>query len=285
MLDNLTKLGSNTEYNDRYDPSLLELIERDVRRSAYKAPMLGIDIWTCFEVSFLLPNGLPDFLVLRISNLANSKYIFESKSLKLYLNSFNNTTFNSREDVVTVIEKDLTKIVESKVGVIEVVDFSTSLYEHATCLENMLECQKINITNYTYSPQVLRTFPNRISENVDLKLAVNRIKLYSNLLRSNCEITNQPDWGRVYIEYTPNNVLVDYPSLLEYIVSYRNHQEFHEPTCERIYNDLYELLQPKELTVICQYTRRGGIDINPIRSTDFDRVKQISCILPKLIQQ
>lgn len=285
MLDNLTKLGSNTEYNDRYDPSLLELIERGVRRSTYKAPMLGIDIWTCFEVSFLLPNGLPYFIVLRIFNSADSKFIFESKSLKLYLNSFNNTTFSSKEEVIKVIQDDLKKIVIGSVKVIEVDSFSESLYQNTICLENMLECQKINISKYTYSPQVLRTFPNRISESVDLKLAVSRIKLYSNLLRSNCEITNQPDWGRVYIEYTPSDHLVDYSSLLEYIVSYRNHQEFHEPTCERIYNDLYELLQPKELTVICQYTRRGGIDINPIRSTDFDRVKQISCILPKLIQQ
>jgi 7-cyano-7-deazaguanine reductase len=114
--------------------------------------------------------------------------------------------------------------------------------------------------------------------------------LFSNLLRSNCEITNQPDWASILIQYTGYNV-IDRESLLRYIVSYRKHQEFHEPTCERIYQDLFHVLQPKNLTVVCQYTRRGGIDINPIRTNDtafYSNSKEIEGLiqdLPKLIQQ
>lgn len=285
MSNNLTKLGSNTEYKDQYDSSLLELISRAPRRESYKAPMIGVDIWTCFEVSFLLPTGIPVFMVLRIFNSADSKYIFESKSLKLYLNSFNNTVFNSKQEVIKVIEGDLKKIVEGEVKVLEMLGFPNSLYDNSISIENMLECQNIEISSYTYSKQVLETFPNRISDKNTMKLTSSSISLHSDLLRSNCEITNQPDWGRVYIKYTPNDLLVKYDSLLKYIVSYRNHQEFHEPTCERIYNDLFELLQPKELTVVCQYTRRGGIDINPIRSTNMREVEELERGLPKLLQQ
>lgn len=285
MLDNLTKLGSNTEYKSQYDPSLLELIDRSSRRKDYSAPMVGVDVWTCFEVSFLLPSGIPYYMVLRIYNSSDSKFIFESKSLKLYLNSFNNTIFNDEKKVIETIENDLSKIVQSKVEVIRELEFSNNLYDKCFCLESMLECQSVKISNYTYSKQVLQTFSNYIKEGSLIKLHHHNIDMFSDLLRSNCEITNQPDWGRVYISYVPNENLLKYTSLLEYIVSYRNHQEFHEPTCERIYNDLYEILQPKELTVICQYTRRGGIDINPIRSTSLDKVKEIQYKLPKLIQQ
>jgi len=266
------------EYKSQYDKTLLVPINREERRKEYVHPMFGVDVWTAFEVSYLLPNGLPQFKVLRVENPADSINIFESKSFKLYLNSFNNTVFSSLEEVVNTIQCDLTELTRKEVSVVEVEKFKDEkdMYEYCTCLESLKE---IEICKYTYDKSILKTIELNKSETV----AITR-KFYSDLLRSNCEITNQPDWGRIYIEYVPNLKLIDQTSLLQYIVSYRNHQEFHEPTCERIYQDLYSLLDLKELTVICQYTRRGGIDINPIRSSNISKVNKVKS-LPKLIHQ
>jgi len=134
------------------------------------------------------------------------------------------------------------------------------------------------IKEYQYNPKLLKTKESKPGR-------VELVELYSDLLRSNCEITNQPDWGRVFVKYEPGEKEVTYESLLEYIVSIRTHQAFHEPTCEMIYNDLFELLKPKKLLVLCQYTRRGGIDINPVRFTHSDLLSLDLINLPKLIQQ
>lgn len=279
LTSNLTKLGNtNTEYKSQYDKSLLEPIERELRRKDYIAPMNGVDVWTCFEVSFLLESGLPFFCVLRIYNPADSKNIFESKSIKLYLNSYNNTKFKDAFSAITQIKTDLQEFVESdELDVALCGSFNNEYNSPSIKLEGCYPNTTIN--DYNYNPDLLKT---SIKE---MELTDKTLTFHSDLLRSNCEITNQPDWGRVIVEYIPNEKVINTESLLQYIVSFRNHQEFHEPTCERIYNDLYKLLDAKELTVICQYTRRGGIDINPIRSTNKERALKLAKNLPKLLQQ
>lgn len=277
--NNLKALGAaKVDYKDQYDPSQLERIERDPRRENYTAPMNGADIWTAFEVSYLTPSGLPYFLVLRIMTDAKSPFIFESKSLKLYLNSFNNTVVENTKELIKTIEKDLTEVAGAKVFAKEITQFKRGkdLYTQSSSrLENI--CRFTETKNYQYDPALLKTVDSRFP-NVESTF-------YTDLLRSNCEITNQPDWGRVFVSYTTNKLELIPESFLKYIVSFRNHQEFHEPTCERIYNDLFELLQPKKLLVLCQYTRRGGIDINPVRYTHEGMLNINLIDLPKILQQ
>lgn len=253
-LENWSLGKSDTEYKSSYDKSLLVPIPREERRLGYK-PMNGVDIWTAFEFSTLLNTGLPVYKVLRIYNDADSENIFESKSLKLYLNSFNNSKFESIEEAIGLIEKDLTELTKKSVKV-EIVEQFSEPDKNIPVLEDLFP--KTKIEDYTYNSELLTL--------VKGSLITSKISYQSNLLRSNCEITNQPDWANIYISYVPNKVHLEPESLLRYIVSYRNHQEFHEPTCERIYQDLLKILDPKDLIVVCQYTRRGGIDINPVRS-------------------
>ncbi len=250
-------LGKETEYKFTYDNTLLVPIDREERRTEFKYPMVGGDIWTAFEVSFLGKNGLPEFHVLRFLNPADSTNIFESKSFKLYLNSFNNTKFESLEEVIKILKKDLKKLTKSSVKIKKITGFKkiTPLIQKATVLEEV--CSPV-VEEYTYNKNLLSVFSSE--ENVTCSYL-------SNLLRSNCEITNQPDFSTIQIVYKTDKKNISEETLLKYIVSYRNHQEFHEPTCERIFQDLFTVLEPKELLVICQYTRRGGIDINPVRSS------------------
>lgn len=270
-MSEITKLGLRVDYSSQYDPSQIETFLRSSRRTESKNPIYGGDIWTCFEVSFLRENGCPDFHVLRIMNPITSDSIFESKSLKLYLNSFNNTKFSGIDEVIETIETDLSQRVGGKVIVRKVDRFNE--------VDESLNCdffrREIETDIYTYSPELLQ-----VSEGVGMG------SFSSNLLRSNCEITNQPDWANISVSYLSENYILNIPSFLKYIISFRNHQEFHEPTCERIYNDLYNILQPKGLTVICQYTRRGGIDINPIRTNQSDfNLEKLILELPKQLQQ
>lgn len=277
--EQLKSLGQKVRYTEKYDPSQLEGFPRLERRHRDNlvAPMNGADIWTAFEVSFLRPNGVPEYLVLRISNPANSENIFESKSLKLYLNSFNNTVIKDKVTLISIIEKDLKVISKGFIEISEVSSFSNNhIYFGARKLEDY--ATELVAKEYNYNPSLLRTKeakPNRTGV----------IELYSDLLRSNCEITNAPDFARVFIKYEPGEKEVTYESLLEYIVSIRGHQAFHEPTTEIIYNDLFKLLKPKKLLVMCQYTRRGGIDINPVRYTHRSLLDITLLDLPKLIQQ
>ena len=255
-------LGKKVTYKDQYDPSILFPINREERRSGY-VKMYGKDVWTCFEVSYLLPNGLPQFCVLRITNPADSVNIFESKSLKLYLNSFNNTVFESEQVVLDTIKHDLDNLTGGDCKVEKVTEFP-NLSSDIELVENQVD--SIQIDCYEYNPELL--------EVEDSQYGVVEYVYKSNLLRSNCEITNQPDWGTITIRVRSDKRLTR-ESFLKYVVSYRKHQEFHEPTCERIFQDLYKVLNPEYLTVLCQYTRRGGIDINPFRSLTEDYVEPV----------
>lgn len=278
--ETLKSLGQKVTYTEKYDPSQLEGFSRESRRDGY-VEMNGADVWTAFEVSFLKPNGVPCYLVLRLSNPVDSKKIFESKSLKLYLNSFNNSVIESEDALIDIIKKDLSKLVEGDVLVEKQTGFNHEIVLTSEC--NQIEdfIRDIDISEYNYNPLLLK---------VKLKKENKEVSLTSNLGRSNCEITNAPDFFRLFVVYEPNKVEVTYESLLQYLISLRGHQMFHEPVTERIWQDLYKLLEPKSLTVICQFTRRGGIDINPIRTTEpgFYNVKRWGegvVKLPKLTQQ
>ncbi len=264
-------LGNNTQYKDQYDPSLLERIERVSRRKDY-TQMYGYDVWTAYEFSFLLTNGLPVYKVIRIFTDCNNPYIFESKSLKLYLNSLNNTKFDVPDQALYLVQKDLSTIAGGRVRAVEINQFmDEKIYSKSSKISPSEE----NEYTYHYNPTVLKTvkYPHQTTQT-----------FYTDLLRSNCEITNQPDWGRCYVSIITDKKLIDKNTFLQYIISYRNHQEFHEPTCERIFQDLLKVLDPIQLMVICQYTRRGGIDINPIRSLK-PIGEEICFDLPKLLQQ
>lgn len=247
--------NTDTKYESTYDKSKLIGMSRTMgdRRKGFK-PMSGFDIWTAFEFSFLKPSGLPFFGVIRVAVDCNTPNFFESKSFKLYLNTFNNTVFESVEEAIKVVETDLKEVTQGNVFVWLVEEFPESY------LNIGLEKTYPNVVckDYTYNKSLL-VAPDLEEDEVIYQC------FNTNLLRSNCEITNQPDWATVCVDYEGRSKVINEQSFLQYIVSYRNHQEFHEPTCERIFQDLLEVTDASELEVACMYTRRGGIDINPIR--------------------
>ena len=202
--------------------------------------------------------GKPFSSILQIAYDCNSESIVESKSLKLYLNSFNQT-LGDPEEALDTISRDLNEVL--KTDQIS-VKFKTSIPERilreAYCVDFCLDSRQGYV--YSYDPTQLKR--EGLSQNVWLESH----RLYSNLLKSNCRHTHQPDWGTVFVEYRPNQYLLNETSFLRYIISFRKHSEFHEECCERITSDLYNLLDPCWLKVECKYTRRGGIDINPQRS-------------------
>lgn len=246
-------LGEKVSYSRHYDPDVLVAIPRKERRKDFKYPMFGDDVWNCYEVSFLTPNGLPVYKMMSIAVNCNNENIFESKSLKLYLNSFNGERMTEEEFLKTV-KRDLGRLTGGEVKLAWITE--PKFYKDIT---TNLEERYPNtvITTYDYDKSLLKVIEGEKSKKEFFQ---------TNLLRTNCEITNQPDWAHLEVCYTGKRTL-DPESLLKYVVSYRTHQEFHEPSCERIYQDLYDVLRPEELTVGCYYTRRGGIDINPFRAS------------------
>jgi 7-cyano-7-deazaguanine reductase len=264
-------LGKSNQYIDIYDLSLLVKIPRSYNRDLYNIsndnlPFTGYDVWNAYEVSFLTNKNLPVSGVLKIKILANTIYMVESKSLKLYLNSFNMTslgenTQKSIEIFEDVVSKDLSGLLESKV--------ECAFYrEEQDCTNfaiDYLELGKlIDLDSICFSPNKNHTFDLKYID----QLAENEVvKFQTDLLRSNCRVTNQPDWGNVYI-YMETTLRPDYKSIARFIVSHRKINHFHEEVSEMLYMKLMEVYKPARLMVICLYTRRGGIDINPVRSSD-----------------
>ncbi len=251
-------LGQKTIYSDIYNPNLLHPIERISQYD--KNSMFGYDLWHLYELSWLASNGMPQVAVGNILYLSESPKLVESKSLKLYLNSFNNSRFISRQSVVDTIKNDLSNILETKIWV-EIFDVNleaTITTSSGISIDNIqFEVEKFDFdSRQNYLSQCI-TGDEIISE-----------KLYSNLLRSNCPITNQPDWGTITIEYSGKQLSRE--QLLRYILSYRMHNDFHEHCVENIYCELMEYCRPLQLKVYAHYTRRGGIDINPYRSSKID---------------
>jgi 7-cyano-7-deazaguanine reductase len=255
-----SELGKKTEYDPHYNPDKLFPIPRKIKRDEINVPdnlpFVGFDIWNHYELSWLNEKGKPVVALAEIIYGCESPNIIESKSMKLYFNSFNNTKFKNTEAVQATAEKDLTKQVGTPVTVkiISVKAFDgekiTSGFENAVCIDDLdIEC-----SSYVVDASILKA-ENEIVEET----------LYSDLLKSNCLVTNQPDWGSVEIAYKGKKI--NRENLLRYIVSFRNHNEFHEQCIERIFMDIMRHCQPEELTVYGRYTRRGGLDINPYRST------------------
>lgn len=258
-LNGLT-LGKPTEYHDRYDPSLLQAVPRSMNREPLglypdSLPFHGADIWTLYELSWLNAKGLPQVAVGEVTLNASSINLVESKSFKLYLNSFNQTRFADWAEVRATLERDLSACAAGDVSVslfrLQEIEGQPIGHFAGYCIDE----QDIVIENYQFTPEYLHqaTLPEVVEE-----------QLVSHLLKSNCLITNQPDWGSVQISYRGPRIQRE--ALLRYLVSFRHHNEFHEQCVERIFNDIQRFCQPESLSVYARYTRRGGLDINPWRS-------------------
>ena len=258
-LSNLT-LGKPTAYHDRYDNSLLQAVPRSMNREPLglypdNLPFTGADIWTLYELSWLNSKGVPQVAVGEVVLDARSHNLIESKSFKLYLNSFNQTRFADWGEVRQTLEQDLRACA---VGDVRVALFRLNEIEGQPVGHFAGDCideQDIEIEDYGFNADYLVDAAGQ--ERVDETLV-------SHLLKSNCLITNQPDWGSVMIRY--KGPRLNREALLRYIISFRQHNEFHEQCVERIFNDLMRFCQPEQLTVYARYTRRGGLDINPWRS-------------------
>ena len=253
------------------DPDLLVGIPRYLNRDQYHLyaddlPFMGYDVWNCYEFSTLTNNGFPISGVLRIIYYSDSFKIVESKSLKLYLNSFNMYKCgNTVEEVIDYVEERIQEDLTYVVGPVEVrfCDNTTKTAHpfgttEFSTLEDFLKVDKISFEHENEDPSILDAIDSVFTEKFYF--------YHSSVLRSNCRVTNQPDWGDVYIIINGEETVTP-ESLLQYIVSMRKENHFHEEICECIYKRLWDLLQPKELLVACLYTRRGGIDINPVRSS------------------
>jgi 7-cyano-7-deazaguanine reductase len=264
-------LGKASSYVDQYDAGLLFPISRADKRAEIgvysqnptaSAPFFGADMWTAFEVSWLNPRGKPQVALAHITVPCESPNIIESKSFKLYLNSFNNTVLASFDEVAHILKRDLSRAAlgnpsaESGVGVrlVQPDMFDAEAVHELDGLN--LDRLDIDCTRYTPAPELLvaDTSQMTISE-----------VLSSRLLKSNCLVTGQPDWGSLQISYSGHPI--NQEGLLQYIVSYRNHNEFHEQCVERIFMDIWTRCKPTRLAVYARYTRRGGLDINPFRTS------------------
>lgn len=254
------KLGQKTEYKSDYDPSLLQAVPRRLNRDQLgitnQQPFnQGADIWTLYELSWLNPKGVPQVAIADVAIDFQSENLIESKSFKLYLNSFNQTKFESIEQVEQTIQRDLTAVAR---GQISLKIHQLSHFTQQPIVDfagESIDDLDIEINDYHFSADHL----TNIGEG-----EVVEETLVSHLLKSNCLITSQPDWGSVQIHYVGKKL--NREKLLRYLVSFREHNEFHEQCVERIFCDLMAFAQPQKLTVYARYTRRGGLDINPFRS-------------------
>ena len=261
-----SQLGKSSAYIDQYDASLLFPIARLGKRQEIglpgATPFFGADMWTAFELSWLNLKGKPQVALVHFTIPCESANIVESKSFKLYLNSFNNTRFADASDVLARLRTDINEavwrgaVVQSSVGVklIAPEQFVTEpMYE----LDGLsLDRLDVECTQYQPAPELLTVTPD--------EQPVTEV-LVSHLLKSNCLVTGQPDWGSVQISYTGDQMHQE--GLLKYLVSFRNHNEFHEQCVERIFMDIWTRCKPMKLAVYARYTRRGGLDINPFRTS------------------
>ena len=265
-------------YSDLYDKSLLVKVPRYLNREAYDInaddlPFVGVDVWNCYEVSAITKKGRPVTGVLKISCPADSEYHVESKSIKLYLNSLNMNPFgdNKRQCIAIIedtVEKDLSDLLECEVtcklhtaGWLDVNGSKTWLgFNKFMNIEEVIDFDNVEFTSF-------KSDASQLEGTTDDK----ECYYHSDMLRSNCRVTNQPDWGDIYIHMKGEEV-VTAESLGKYIVSHRKVSHFHEEICEMVYKHLLDRFNPEELMVACLYTRRGGLDINPIRANKVELI-------------
>ncbi len=263
MTVELSLLGKETEYPTTYQPDILFPISRAEPREKY-AHVDGIykgkDWWHVFEISWLNVHGIPQVAIGRITLPASSPNLIESKSLKLYFNSMNFTQFDSKNAFIATVEKDLSHAAQASVTLtLFQADELDITKPSGTCIDDQVPERLSNHPDAT----LLRF--EQTDANQDNAESIEE-ELYSHLLRSNCPVTGQPDWGTVFIRYQGKKPC--YRSLLAYIISYRQHNGFHEQCVEQIFADVWQILQPEKLMVYATYTRRGGLDINPVRVSD-----------------
>ncbi|GEQ74099.1 NADPH-dependent 7-cyano-7-deazaguanine reductase [Comamonas testosteroni] len=261
-----SQLGKSSAYVDQYDASLLfplpRLTKREEIGAAINPPFFGADLWTSFEVSWLNLRGKPQVALAHFTIPCETPNLIESKSFKLYLNSFNNTRFADASEVLARLRTDLSEATwrgseaQGSVGVrlLQADQFDAQQVHELDGL--LLDRLDVECTQYTPAPELLRANHDEAPVNETL---------VSNLLKSNCLVTGQPDWGSVQIQYS--GAQIEQEGLLQYLVSFRNHNEFHEQCVERIFMDIWTRCKPIKLAVYARYTRRGGLDINPFRTS------------------
>ena len=270
-----------TDYPTEYSPETLYPIARSMGRDVIgwqdDKLMVGIDWWQAFEMSWLNQQGISQVAIARFGIPASSPFIVESKSLKLYLNSINFTEFVSWAEVQTLIAKDLSACVQAEVQV-ELFGLNDDLHNKASgllvaqpegvCIDDALAntSEKVALCEHP-DASLLSSDKDLNSSSILENTGTEPYIFYSNLLRSNCPVTNQPDWGTLAVSITSNKT-VDDAGMLRYILSFRQHNGFHEQCVEQIFADLSQYYEPSELMVRAWYTRRGGIDINPCRVSD-----------------
>ena len=259
-------LGKASAYADEYDASLLFPLPREPKRTEIgikgSLPFLGADLWTVFELSWLNLRGKPMVALAHITIPCESTHIVESKSFKLYLNSFNNTRFESADAVRDRIRSDVGAAIWQG-GVVQSSPGVRLLLPELFDCEPVQELDGLSIDRLDVECTRYEPAPDLLTAAFDEKPVEET--LVSDLLKSNCLVTGQPDWGSVQIRYSGPQI--DQAGLLQYIVSFRNHNEFHEQCVERIYSDIMARCKPAKLMVYARYTRRGGLDINPWRSS------------------
>jgi 7-cyano-7-deazaguanine reductase len=265
-------LGKQISHPREYAPEILVAVPRHLNREQYQLqedelPFVGVDAWHAYELGFLTEKGLPVTGVLKFVYTCNNKFLVESKSLKLYLNSFNMGKYGqSKEEglaiVLSTIKKDLSALLQTDIEVcyhdryhIGVFDFTDFVL-----LEDMPEAEDALFTRYNEDRDLLK------GESTD---QLCELKVSTHLLRSNCKITHQPDWGSAFI-HIQSKYNIDKVSLLKYLVSIRDENHFHEEICEMLYKRLWDKFKPDRMMVACLYTRRGGLDICPVRANIYD---------------
>lgn len=265
-------LGQMVEYPNQYAPEILHPIPRAPARDLLgihqQLPFHGVDVWTAFELSWLNAKGKPQVGLAEFYVPCESTNMVESKSFKLYLNSFNQHRLNGVDELKQLLIKDISNVVGCDVDVcihtaadIENQTFFSAITSTITKLGGeCIDDQDIAFDHYQPVPEALNTENGVVTET-----------LHSHLLKSNCRITSQPDWASVLIRYTGQKI--NREGLLRYIVGFREHDEFHEPCVEKIFAEILERCEPEKLTVYARYTRRGGLDINPFRS-NFEQVPE-----------
>lgn len=266
-----TLLGRPIEYASSYDPSLLQPIERRLARRQLgldaDLPFHGVDIWTAYEVSWLNARGKPQVAVADFRVPADSRAIIESKSFKLYLNSFNQTRFAGHTEVVGALQADLSAAAGAAVRVDLPGLQESTRRPIGSFVAECIDDEDIEVDAYTPDAELL---------SVDESRQVVEESLYSDLLKSNCPVTGQPDWASVLVRYRGPRIIRS--SLLRYIISFRQHQDFHEHCVERMFLDIKSRCQTESLTVYARYTRRGGLDINPFRSDCSDAPEAVRLV-------
>lgn len=260
-------LGQTTSYPTEYAPDILFPIARAPSRQAY-ADIAGIsqgmDWWHAFELSWLDLHHKPHVAIGRLHIPADSEFLIESKSLKLYFNSLNFKSFVDQLAFIDCVERDLSHAANATVK-LELYDADALLASQPAgfCLDSL------NPDGFSLHPdRTLLKLDSAVDQQAVADQKIVEVSLYSHLLRSNCPVTGQPDWGTVFIKY--QGIKPCYSSLLAYIISYRQHSGFHEQCVEQIFADIWQQLQTERLMVYAAYTRRGGLDINPCRVSDLD---------------